>query len=244
MAACQGAWETLRVEREQATFGGDIAASLSAWTIAPALPLLTMAIGVLYELPVLVGPAAVLISLPALVVLAGWVGTQRVWYLRIFRGNTLERDLRWPMTWAFTGRYLVLGLIGSIPFTLVIVPILSTVQSTTSRALLTVPLVFVADFVLTFVTSALAFSTRHVFEALSIGWRTLWDGWPATAPYALVAPLVLIGVGQTLGRTAGGDASFVVTLLGLLVALACKGATSAYYLRAHAVGDYGAALVE
>ena len=75
------------------------------------------------------------------------------------------------------------------------------------------------------------------------GWRTLWDGWPATAPYALVAPLVIIGLGQTLGRTTGG-AGPLVGLLGTMLALLCKGATTAYYARVHRVGDYGAAVPE
>jgi hypothetical protein len=96
---------------------------------------------------------------------------------------------------------------------------------------------------MTFVTPALAFSTRQVSEALSIGWRTLWDGWPATAPYAVVAPLVLIGVGQVFSRTLGAGGSIGLTLLGLLLALLFKGSTAAYYLREHDVGDDGAAFI-
>jgi hypothetical protein len=229
------------VARQQTTFGNDLRASLEAWRTAPALPFLTIAIGLLYELPDVAGPAAVLISLPALLLLAGWAGTQRVWYLRIFRGSTLERAELWPMTRAFMGRYIVLGFVAGIPFALVIVPLLFAVQSRAGRALVSVPVVFAADLVLTFVTSALAFSTQHVPEALTIGWRTLWDGWPGTAPYALVAPLVVIGIGQSLGGAAGGLGSLAVSEIGLMVALLCKGATSAYYLRTHRVPDSGAA---
>ena len=227
--------------RREATFGGDLAASLSAWRTAPALPLLTLAVAALADLADVVGLAGSVIALPALLFLAGFAGTQRIWYLRVFRGQTLERDLVWPMTWAFVGRYFVLGLLVGIPL-LVVIPLLASVHGEGARALVTVPFVFVADFAGTFVTSALAFSTRHVFEAVSIGWRTLWDGWPTTAPYALVAPLVVVGLGQTLGRTIGGAGSLAVGLLGMMFALLCKGATTAYYLRVHRVGDYGAAV--
>jgi hypothetical protein len=114
------------------------------------------------------------------------------------------------------------------------------VHGQVARAIAVLPFVFVGDFVFTFVTPALAFSTRRVSEALSIGWRTLWDGWPATAPYAVAAPLVLIGVGQLLSRTLGAGGS-LASLVGLLLALLFKGATAAYYLRIHRVGDFGAA---
>jgi len=228
------------VSRREATFGRDIGAALEAWRAAPALPWITVGLAVLYDLPALVGPIGTLVSLLVVFVLAGWAGTQRIWYLRLFRNKTVERHDLVPLTLAFMGRYLALGFLLGIPFALVVVPVLLAVSGTGSRALVTVPLVFLGDFLGTFVTSALAFSTRHVLEAIRIGWRTLWDGWPATAPYALVAPLVVIGIGQTLGRTNGG-AGVVVTVLGVLATLVCKGATTAYYLRQHQVGDIGAA---
>src|SRR5437763_9529600 len=109
------------VSQRAATFGDDISASLSVWRTAPALPLLTAALAILFDLPDLVGPAASLIALPALVLLAGFAGTQRIWYLRVFRGRALARDLVWPMTLAFTGRYIVLGLLAGVPFTLFVV---------------------------------------------------------------------------------------------------------------------------
>ncbi|MBV8983088.1 MAG: hypothetical protein JO248_01415 [Acidimicrobiia bacterium] len=228
----------------EVTFGDDIAASLAVWKTAPALPLITAALAILFDLPDVVDPAATLISLPAILLLTGFAGTQRIWYLRVFRGRTLARDLVWPMTLAFMGRFIVLGFLVGIPFALFVVPLLLSVSGVGSRALVTVPLVLVGDFIGTFITAALAFSTKHVFEAVSIGWQTLWSGWPATAPYAVVAPLVVIALGQTLGRTAGGAASVAVELVGTLLALLCKGATTAYYLRVHEVGEYGAAAAQ
>jgi hypothetical protein len=228
------------VARREATFAEDLAVSLGAWSKAPALPAITIALWVVFDIPDLVGPSGVLISLPAALLLAGWAGTQRIWYLRLFRGKQLERDELWPFTWAFLGRYVALGFLAGIPFALVVIPVTLAVEGQLARAITSLPFVFVADFVLTFVTPALAFSTRQVSEALRIGWRTLWDGWPATAPYAVAAPLVLIGLGQLLSRTLGAG-GFAASLVGLLLALLFKGATAAYYVRIHRVGDFGAA---
>jgi len=227
------------VAQREGLFGEDLAASLGAWQVAPGLPLITLVIGLLWDLPAIVGGAGVIISLPALFVLAGWSGTQRVWYLRLFRGKTLERGELWPMTSNFMGRFVVLGLLAGIPFALVIVPVSFAVHGAAARALVYIPFVFVLDFMGTFITPALAFTTRSSIEAIGIGWRTLWDGWPATAPYALVAPLVVIAVGQVLGRAFGGG-GVVLTVFGTLLSLWFKGATAGYYLRHHRVPDSGA----
>jgi hypothetical protein len=82
-------------------FGEDVAVSLGAWEKAPALPAITVVLGVAFDIPRLVGPGAALISLPAGLLLVGWVGTQRIWYLRLFRGKQLVRHEIWPFTWAF-----------------------------------------------------------------------------------------------------------------------------------------------
>jgi hypothetical protein len=228
------------VARREATFREDLAVSLGAWEKAPALPAITVLLGVAFDIPRVVGPGGALISLPVGLLLVGWLGTQRIWYLRLFRGRQLERQELWPFTFAFLGRYLALGFLAGILFAFVAIPLSVAVNGPVARAIVVLPLVFVGDFVFTFVTPALAFSTRQVSEALRLGWRTLWDGWPATAPYAVAAPLLLIGVGQLLSRTLGAG-GFAASLVGLLLALLFKGATAAYYLRIHRVGDGGAA---
>ena len=227
--------------RREAAFAEDIAVSLGAWAYAPGLPVITIVLGIVaFGLPDLLGPGGLLVSLPAELLLLGWAGTQRIWYLRLLRGRQLERQELWPFTWAFLGRYVALGFLAGFVFAVVAVPLSVAVNGPVARTIVGLPVVFVGDFVLTFVTPALAFSTRQVSEALSIGWRTLWDGWPATAPYAVAAPLLLIGVGQLLSRTLGAG-GFAASLVGLLLALWFKGATAVYYLRIHRVGDDGAA---
>src|SRR5438874_2026198 len=116
--------------------------------------MLTVVIAVAASFQEIVGPGGFLVALPATIFSCGWVGTQRIWYLHIFRGGTLARDLLWRMTLAFVGRYLVLGLLGAIPFSLLVIPTVMAVQGQTARALIFVPFVFIADFVLTFVTPA------------------------------------------------------------------------------------------
>src|SRR5439155_25886579 len=48
------------------------------------------------------------------------------------------------------------------------------------------------DFALTFVTPALAFSTRRAKEALAMGLRMIPSEWPRAALYVLVPPLAIL----------------------------------------------------
>jgi hypothetical protein len=227
--------------RRQATFGDDLAASLASWSKAPALPGITLLLGVLMDAPDYLGPAGLLLGFAASLLLAGWFGTQRVWYLRLFRGKQLSRHELWPMTRAFIGRYLALGLIVAVPMAAIVIPVFAAVDDPSTRAIALLPVVFVVDVVLTFVTPALAFSTWQASAALATGWQTLREGWPAAAPYALLAPLVVIGLAQVLSRALGAGGSIGLTAVGYLLGLWFKGATAAYYLRQHDVGDDGAA---
>ena len=47
------------------------------------------------------------------------------------------------------------------------------------------------DVALTFVTPALAFRTRRVGEAVSLGLRMIRSDWPSCAAYVLAPPLAL-----------------------------------------------------
>ncbi len=55
--------------------------------------------------------AVSLVIVPAALFGLGWLGTERIWFLRLFRGQTLTRNEAWSFTWSFLGRYLVLGLL-------------------------------------------------------------------------------------------------------------------------------------
>ncbi len=102
----------------------------------------------------------------------GYVGTERIWYLRVFRGVSMTPNLVLKLSRDFLGRYFVLGLMFFGPFWVYAISVVLLLH----RARL--PLwywvggyfiVMAADFALTFVTPALAYSTRKATAAARIG---------------------------------------------------------------------------
>jgi hypothetical protein len=168
--------------------------------------------------------------------LAGWEGTEQVWYRRAFAGKTMATAELWPMTWAFLGRFLVLGFLSGLP--LLVGAALSSgadgVVGWVGRVLVSV-MVFGA---LTFVAPALAFSTRWVHVAVPKGVRLLRNGWPATARYAAVA---VVAGASWLVPLPGVAGALVRLLVGALGQLAVTGAVVAWYLRREKTGEDGAA---
>jgi hypothetical protein len=70
----------------------------------------------------------------------------------------------------------------------------------------------------------------------------LRDEWPKSAGYALVPPLAILISLQTLPESALGKfGNLVLGGFSVLLNLWFKGATAAFYLRHHDVGDTGAA---
>ncbi|MEA2681927.1 MAG: hypothetical protein QOK05_255 [Chloroflexota bacterium] len=107
-----------------------------------------------------------------------------------------------------------------------------------------VPVVLVSlgwDFLLTFMTPALAFTTTSASQAFRIGLRMIRKTWPAAAWYVFLPPLAL----QFLSVASGVDGTQSLPLIygvGLIVAtldLAAKGAVAAFYLRRVPVGRDG-----
>ena len=82
------------------------------------------------QLASMVNTVVSLISLPILLFSIGWNGTQRIWFLRAFRGLGLSRSEGWGFTWRFLGRFLVLGLIvGAVWLPILLVGMVKGVQS-------------------------------------------------------------------------------------------------------------------
>ncbi len=231
-------------------FKSDLRASLRAWRVSPLLPLTSVALFLTSYVP----EPWWWLAFPALLFTVGWVGSERIWYLRIFRNEPITAKELWRMTWAFFWRFVRLGLLAAIVWSPVLVLGFRNIANdpdNTEKAFST-PAVWVAsalltlviDFALTFVTPALAYSTRNVREALRLGFRMLRDHWPRTAWYALVPPLAVVmmlriteptslSVWGRVGVSAGS------TLLNLWF----KGATAAFYLRRVEVGSEGAAFI-
>ncbi|HEX9695543.1 MAG TPA: hypothetical protein VGB64_04425 [Actinomycetota bacterium] len=224
------------------SFAADVAAAWHVWVKHPLLPIVTALLWLPYLLP---EPLAVL-ALPTGIFLIGWNGTQRIWYLRSFRGGTIEASEAWRFTWRFFGRHLVVGLVIGAPIMLAftLVPSLRTLDqfeegaAPTSVVIAASLATLVLDVVLTFVMPALAYSTRRVGEALRIGLRMLRTGWPGHVAYVLVPPLALVSLSQLTESRWGAVASLASMAVGLLM----KGAIAAYYLRRHDVGDDGTAV--
>src|SRR5207245_11755367 len=99
---------------------------------------------------------------------------------------------------------------------------------------------------LTFVTPALALSVHSWKEALRRGTRTLRETWPSSALYALTPGIALFAVSALAPRPADGTFDIaLVAAAGAVLALWCKGAVVAFYVRLHpTVSDSGAAYAD
>jgi len=99
------------------------------------------------------------------------------------------------------------------------------------------------DLALTFVTSALVFTTRSARQALRIGLAMIRQTWPRSGLYLLCPPLAL----NMLNSIYPTEILVVnvVTTAGLgLLALLTKGAIAAFYLRERSVSANAVADVE
>lgn len=228
-------------------FKGDLKLALSTWGKAPALPLISLALAAVGYLP----PPWIFLLLPISILGMGWVGTERVWYLRLFRGRGISPGELWKLTRAFILRYIFLGVIVG----LVMLPVLFIVGMVAAegfgRGTEGFPLSFfipfliitvIIDVALTFVTPALAFTTGQIGAAFRIGFRTLREEWPRSAWYALIPPFALVIISRWTSST--GLETTQQTAFGIgaaMLNLWFKGATAAFYLRRHEVGVWGAA---
>lgn len=237
-----------------AEFRGDLRASRGAWRAAPLLPVISV---VLY-LPGVLLPSRSLLFVPLLIFLLGWSGTERIWYLRLYRERSLSLGEALRFNWAFIWRFAKLWLVaGLMAIGLMATPILILIlywlvgDPENPERFFSSPVLwiswastmFLIGFAFTFVTPALAFSTPRVGEALSLGFRMRREHWPRSAGYALVPPLVLV-LTIPLNNLEWVSLGPQVLLTGVfaLLNLWFKGATVAFYLRHAEVGDNGAVM--
>ncbi len=103
---------------------------------------------------------------------------------------------------------------------------------------------FVAmDFALTFVTPALAYTTRSALRALGMGLVMIRQAWPRCALYVLCPPLALnlLHLVYPVGSVTVGLA---ISSVLVVVSLLAKGAIAAFYLRERgSYSDDGAAYI-
>lgn len=249
-----GGWKDLShvnaIPATWAEFKNDLSASFKSWRVAPLLPLTSVSLLLTSYIP---NPWWWL-GLPAFLFSVGWVGSERIWYLRIYRNEGIAPRELWRMTWAFFWRFVRLGLLTAIVWSPVLFLAFRNIandpenaETAFSTPTVWIPfaiLTVVTDFALTFVTPALAFSTRRVPEAVRLGFRMLRDHWPRTAWYALVPPLAVVIMFRVAEPTALSLWGRVAVSAGsTLLNLWFKGATAAFYLRRVEVGSQGAAFV-
>lgn len=216
-----------RTLRPPPTFIHDLTTCLHVWRAQPLLPFLSV---VVWTAPVAIGtrnPVVVsAVALPLLLFSVGWPGTERFWYARAFVGQRTTLADAWSFTWSYFGRFLRLGLI------LAPLVLLSLILLVGGNPLPYVVALVAGDVAFTFVTPALAFTTRSVIEALRLGIVGLRNTWPGSAPYALFPSLtILVGVWFAVPSGVSRELAVALAAISALLNLALKGATAAFYLR-------------
>lgn len=238
------------------TFLRDAGAALSVWRRFPLLPLLTLTLTLVsFGATRSFGPTGsfifVAFALGVALFQIGWVGTERVWYLRGYRGLSLTPREALRFTRAFFGRYFSLALFTMIPFIAVLIMVSIAVALWVDdpglRRVIAFSLpILVVDVLLTFATPALAFTTSSASRAVGIGWRMLKAGWPGTAWYAFLPPMAILALTYTRSPENAESGMFWAVASGgaALLNLLAKGAVAAFYLRQYETTDDGAAFIE
>jgi hypothetical protein len=178
-------------------------------------------------------PGVLLADLALVLFWLGWAGAERIFFLRHLEKKpvTVEELLGYCVS--FFGRFFALAvLLGIVAFGLTL--FMMTCDWAPLHAFkfelgLAISMAAV-DFVLTFVPSALAFTTRSVRRSLRIGLRMIGRTWPRCGLYVLCPPLALNFV-NTIYPMHLTSVRLVVTAGLTVLALLAKGATAAFYLR-------------
>jgi hypothetical protein len=234
------------------TFVDDLRFAAATWQRFPWLPVVSVGLSVASTVFTRDEGPFVALGIAAGIIDAGWIGTERICYLRSARGRGIDRRELTRFTIAFFVRFLVLGIL----LALVLIPLfirfwpdrpVRDAAPTFGQGFVfaTSVVSFVGYVLLTFVTPALAFTTRRVRSALKLGLEMIRTEWPRCLPYVAIPPLVLV-VGTRLISGTGQDPSLVVasSAVGALAGLWFKGAITAFYLRRHWTGDDGAAFID
>ena len=236
-----------RIPASQAAFLDDAGRVLQAWRRTPLLLGLTLAVAGVQLLGASTQPAVAGLAGLASLLLVGWPGAERLWYLRLWTGRSLTLGEAWRATLRCFGRFFVLallvGAVGAVLATPVIVAVVQVLEVADDGtveldgglplwATLYATLLGIAGYaVLTFVTPALVYSSKRVRDAIPIGLRLLRVSWPRTWVYALL-PAVVAGVaGILVGFGPPSAKTVLVTLVSTAVLALTRGAVAAFYLR-------------
>jgi hypothetical protein len=214
-------------------FVGDFIWAARAVFSQPSVALLSIA---LWCIPVaisfLTDSRTALACLACWFVTFGWYGAERVFFLCKRDGKEVSLgDLLWCAP-HFGGRFFRLGLLAAavaLPLRALVFARLGETPSKPARVELLL-IVVAGDFLLTFVTSALVFTTRSAWQALRIGVSMIRQTWPRSGLYVLCPPLAL-NMLNVIYPVHLPVVRLVTTATFVLLALLAKGATVAFYLR-------------
>ena len=228
-------------------FGADLASAARALLSQPSVPLVSLAVTLQFFF------ITNAVKLAVLLFLLGWYGAERVFFQRHLQGRSVSLPHLLRLVKPFMGRFLVLGVL--------CVTVLATFFDALDRVfgiaipahigantpvpvkLIMAVLAIVTDFSLTFVTPALAYTTRSAWRALGIGFAMIGQTWPRSALYVLCPPLAL-SVMNYICPSGGVVFHFILTAVLTLVGLVAKGAIAAFYLRERgSYSDDGAAYI-
>jgi hypothetical protein len=230
-------------------FWSDLRWSLRVWQRRPGFVVL-MAVVLLVFRVSLVSPITYLI---VAVVVAGFAGTERVYYLRDFYGHDFSLHEVPRLTRRFIGRFvccaLLVGIPGGVLFGIVLAmevgihPATRGARSLPLRVSLTyLAITLAVDALLTFAIPILVFTTRSAREALVLGVRFIRHTWPRSAWYIFTPGLTIGALALVFPQTELSESvDVIISVVGGLMAFAFKGAAVPYYLRCvDVVGDDGA----
>ena len=230
-------------------FSADLASAARALLSQPSVPLVSLALVLFPGDTSHSGDHSAVASLvitaatfAAMLFYAGWLGAERVFFQRHLEGKPVSLPHLLRLVKAFVGRFFKLGVLFGIVFIAFFFALASGLgidiahlPDTGAQCPLSFQVSFAAlaiaiDFALTFVTPALAYTTRSVIRAWDTGLSMIGQTWPRSALYVLCPPLALNLLNYVFpfgGLVLQLTTTFVVTLVGLLA----KGAIAVFYLR-------------
>ena len=146
-------------------------------------------------------PIAGLIGICFGLLALGWSGAERRFFRDRRDGTNVTLHQLLALVPCFSGRFLRLGiLVGIVTAPIVAIAIVTSARlvslgmARSAAAALHIEMVttmVAVDLALTFVTSALVFTTDSAVEALRIGLRMIRQTWPRSGLYVLCPPLAL-----------------------------------------------------
>jgi len=232
-----------QVARESGSWGafvGDFRWGIRTWRSAPWFVVL---VGAMWAASVAVDRSASFLSLPFALVLAGFYGTQWLFYLRLLTNRDLRPvEIPW-ITIRCIGRFLRLGLLTLGPLIVaLLVAVMRQGASNVSHAgrvrftnhaqIFVILYELVIDALLTFVTPSLVYSTSSAVESIRLGLKRLRATWPASAWYVLTPGLTLSLSAYLIPRSALGVGGAIgIAVAGGLLGFAFKGAIAPFFFR-------------